>query len=101
MARRWSAALNDQLASIARAHPQRLAPLFHLTVEHPDLALDIAREKIAAGHHRFSMAAGGVAHVLSAPAYEPLWEALNAASAFLFLHPGEGCDITARSVLSA
>jgi aminocarboxymuconate-semialdehyde decarboxylase len=89
---RWTAALNDQLVSIARAHPQRLAPLFHLTVEHPGLACKIAREKIAAGHARFSMAAGGAAHVLSAPAYEPLWETLNAASAFLFLHPGEGCD---------
>ena len=91
-ARRWTAALNDQLASIARAHSRRLAPLFHLTVEHPDLAVEIAREKIAAGHARFAMAAGGAGHVLSAAAYEPLWEALNAASAFLFLHPGEGCD---------
>jgi aminocarboxymuconate-semialdehyde decarboxylase len=91
-ARRWTASLNDQLSSIARQHSQRLAPLFHLTVQHPELAVDIARGKIAAGHARFSMAAGGAEQVLSSTAFEPLWEALNAASAFLFLHPGEGCD---------
>lgn len=91
-AARWAGALNDELAAIAQQYKTRLSPLFHLTVEHPDVAADIAREKISAGHKRFSMAAGGTPHVLSAPAYEPLWAALNAASAFLFLHPGEGCD---------
>jgi aminocarboxymuconate-semialdehyde decarboxylase len=88
----WAGALNDELAAIAAQYPARLAPLFHLTVEHPAVAASIAREKIAAGHRRFSMAAGGPGHMLSTPAYEPLWAALNAASAFLFLHPGEGCD---------
>jgi aminocarboxymuconate-semialdehyde decarboxylase len=89
---RWASALNDELYAIAQQYPARLSPLYHLTVEHPEIALGIARDKIAAGHRRFAMAAGGVQHVLSAPAYEPLWAALNAASAFLFLHPGEGCD---------
>jgi aminocarboxymuconate-semialdehyde decarboxylase len=91
-AARWAGTLNDELAAIAQQYKTRLSPLFHLTVEHPDVAMDIAREKISADHRRFSMAAGGARHVLSAPAYEPLWAALNAASAFLFLHPGEGCD---------
>jgi aminocarboxymuconate-semialdehyde decarboxylase len=91
-AARWTAALNDELASIARQYSERLTPLFHLTVEHPDVAATVAREKIANGHVRFAMAAGGARHVLSDPAYAPLWEALNTASSFLFLHPGEGCD---------
>ncbi|MDB5532159.1 MAG: hypothetical protein JWO28_474, partial [Hyphomicrobiales bacterium] len=84
--------LNDGLARIAHQHPQRLSPLFHLPVEHPELAVAIAREKIATGQVRFSMSAGGVGHVLSAAAYEPLWDTLNKAAGFLFLHPGEGCD---------
>jgi aminocarboxymuconate-semialdehyde decarboxylase len=91
-AARWAAALNGELDAIAREHPMRLSPLFHLTVEYPDIAVKVARAKIKAGHKRFAMAAGGARHVLSAPAYEPLWQALNEASAFLFLHPGEGCD---------
>jgi aminocarboxymuconate-semialdehyde decarboxylase len=90
--RRWTAALNTQLTSIASKHPERLAPLFHLTVQHPELAIEIAKTKIAEGHTRFSMAAGGTKQVLSSPVFDPLWDALNAARAFLFLHPGEGCD---------
>jgi len=89
---RWASALNGQLDAIAQQYPVRLSPLYHLTVEHPEIALGIARDRIADGHRRFAMAAGGAQHVLSATAYEPLWAALNAASAFLFLHPGEGCD---------
>ena len=65
-AARWVAALNDGLSVIAAAHPLRLTPLFHLPVEHPELAAGVAAEKIAKGHTRFSMAAGGTKHVLSA-----------------------------------
>jgi aminocarboxymuconate-semialdehyde decarboxylase len=89
---RWVAALNRGLAIIAAAHPQRLSPLVHLQVEHPQLAQRIAEESIRDGHARFSMAAGSARDVLSSPAFEPLWQTLHAASAFLFLHPGEGCD---------
>jgi aminocarboxymuconate-semialdehyde decarboxylase len=88
----WVAALNDGLSVVAAAHPLRLTPLFHLPVEHPELAADIAAEKIAKGHTRFSMAAGGTQHVLSAAKLMPLWQSLHDASGFLFLHPGEGCD---------
>src|SRR6266481_1807909 len=91
-AARWVAALNEGLSVIAAAHPLRLAPLFHLPVEHPELAAHIAAEKIAKGHTRFSMAAGGTEHVLSAAELMPLWQSLHDASGFLFLHPGEGCD---------
>jgi aminocarboxymuconate-semialdehyde decarboxylase len=43
---------------------------------------------------RFAMPAGSQEHevILSNPAYGPLWSALNAARAFLFLHPCKGCD---------
>jgi aminocarboxymuconate-semialdehyde decarboxylase len=91
-AARWVAALNDGLSIIAAAHPARLTPLFHLPVDQPELAADIAAEKIAKGHTRFSMAAGGTERVLSAAEFTPLWQSLNDACGFLFLHPGEGCD---------
>src|ERR1700722_18233908 len=48
-AARWVAALNDGLSIIVAAHPSRLTPLFHLPVEHPELAADIATEKIERG----------------------------------------------------
>jgi aminocarboxymuconate-semialdehyde decarboxylase len=52
-AARWAGALNYELAAIAAQHPQRLSPLFHLTVEHPEIAAELARGKIAAGHSPF------------------------------------------------
>ncbi|WP_315834859.1 amidohydrolase family protein [Bradyrhizobium prioriisuperbiae] len=88
----WIRALNDGLATMVSKHAPRLSPLLHLPVEHPSIAVETAAAAIAQGHVRFSMSAGGVERVLSAPDYHPLWQALHAASGFLFLHPGEGCD---------
>ena len=88
----WSRALNDGLAAIAAAHPDRLAPLFHLPVAHPDVAAAIVVACAASGRARFAMPAGEPGLMLSDAAYAPLWRALDEAEAFLFLHPGEGCD---------
>jgi aminocarboxymuconate-semialdehyde decarboxylase len=89
----WCGYLNDGLIEIAGRYPDRLAPLPHLPVEHPSLAVSIARESIAGGHARFAMAAGAApGAMLSDAAYTPLWRVLDDAAAFLFLHPGEGCD---------
>jgi aminocarboxymuconate-semialdehyde decarboxylase len=91
-AERWARALNAGLFAIAAAHVDKLSPLFHLPVEHPAVAAALARDWIAQGHKRFAMAAGGQRLVLSGPAFDPLWRTLDGAAAFLFLHPGEGCD---------
>jgi aminocarboxymuconate-semialdehyde decarboxylase len=91
--RRWVDYLNDGLARLCAEHPQRLAPLFHLPVEHPGLAGSIARERTARGARGFSMAAGGSGTpVYSDPALDPLWSALAAADCFVFIHPGACCD---------
>lgn len=92
-ARLWAAYVNDGLVATAGAAPDRFEPLLHLPAEHPELADEIARDWIAQGHARFAMAAGaGPALALSDARYDPLWQALDAAAAFLFLHPGESCD---------
>lgn len=92
-ARRWIDYLNDGLIDICASREERLAPLFHLPVEHPELAASIAAERIAQGARGFSIAAGGAATpVYSDPRLEPLWTALDAAGAFLFIHPGACCD---------
>src|SRR4051812_38023263 len=44
---RWASALNDQLDTIAQQYPSRLSPLYHLTVEHPEVALSLVRDKIS------------------------------------------------------
>lgn len=93
-AHEWAQAVNAALLRVAALHPARLSALLYLPVAHPEVAADMARAAIAAGHRRFAMAGGSAqrALVLSDAAYEPLWEVLSAAQAFLFLHPSRGCD---------
>lgn len=92
-ARTWAEYLNAGLLDICAAHRDRMAPLYHLPLEHPDVALQLVDrwlERDAAG---FALAAGGRAGpVYSDPALEPLWMRLHAADAFVFVHPGHCCD---------
>ncbi|SMF70565.1 aminocarboxymuconate-semialdehyde decarboxylase [Tistlia consotensis] len=90
----WIACLNEGLAEVAARHPDRLAPLVHLPVQHPALAAETAQAWIARGLPRFAMPAGSANRqlILSDAAYDPLWQALDEAGAFLFLHPCKGCD---------
>lgn len=92
-ARQWIDYLNDGLEQICASRAGRLAPLFHLPVEHPELAARIAAERIARGARGFSIAAGGGATpVYSDARLEPLWTALDSVAGFLFIHPGACCD---------
>ncbi len=87
----WCAYLNDGLAAICARWPDRLQPLFHVPVEHADLAVEIVRTR--GGGAGFSLAAGGdTAVCFSDAALEPLWQVLNARKAFVFLHPGHCAD---------
>ncbi len=92
-AREWTGYANRGLLALANRFPDRFQPLFHLPVDHPPLAADVAGHWIAQGHPRFAMAAGDGAKVmLSDKAYEQLWSVLDAGRAFLFLHPSECGD---------
>lgn len=91
-AKDWVFYVNSGLARIAESHPRHFSPLFHLPLQAPGLALDVARHWIAKGHQRFGVPSGGSDLVLSDPVYAPLWQALDAARAFVFFHPGECAD---------
>jgi aminocarboxymuconate-semialdehyde decarboxylase len=92
--RTWTQYANDGLDRLAAKRLDRLAPLYHLPVTHPALAAEVVSERAKTSKARFAMPAGSQDHkvILSDPAYAPLWTALNAARAFLFLHPCKGCD---------
>lgn len=85
----WTEAVNRGLSALCARYHGRMEPLSHLPLEHPDVAAEFVAR---APHRRFSMSAGGQRLMLSSPEYDPLWKALNARQAFLFLHPGESCD---------
>jgi aminocarboxymuconate-semialdehyde decarboxylase len=93
-AQHWARRLNRALDTVVQPHAGRLAALHHLPMQHPAAAARIVGEAAARGQHRFAMPCGDPAgaRLLSEPAYGPLWQALDAARAFLFLHPGRACD---------
>ena len=92
-ARDWADYLNTGLAEIAQASDGRLMALLHLPTQDPDAALVVAEAALADGHGLFAMPTGTRdERGLSDPAFEPLWEALDGAAAFVFLHPGECAD---------
>jgi len=92
-ARAWASYANDGLQRIAERFPERLSPLPHLPLQAPEVALEVARHWIDRGHVRFGAPSGGYGELaLSDKSYEPLWQALDAARAFVFFHPGECAD---------
>jgi aminocarboxymuconate-semialdehyde decarboxylase len=101
-ARHWVDYLNDGLAAIAARHPDRLRVLAHLPPEHPRLALAQAHARRGGCYTGFSMAAGGEhARVCSDPDLRPLWQALDEAGSFVFLHPGACADGRLRAFYAA
>ncbi len=92
-ARAWGARLTSGLDDIAAAHPDRLSVLAHLPLHQPAAAVALAEERIATGAALFCGPAGGAGDLaLSDPAYHALWSTLDAACAFVFMHPGECAD---------
>jgi aminocarboxymuconate-semialdehyde decarboxylase len=92
-ARAWVTYANNGLLRIADRYADRLAPLPHLPLQAPDVALEVVRDWVERGHCRFSAPSGGYGDLaLSDEAYEPIWRALNDAGAFVFFHPGECAD---------
>lgn len=92
----WTGYLNAALAGAALAHGDRLSPMFHLPMQHPALAAEIAAGVMARwpAHKRFAMAAGSARHglMLSSPDYDALWGVLDREGASLLLHPVTGAD---------
>jgi aminocarboxymuconate-semialdehyde decarboxylase len=89
----WAKCLNHGLLQIAQRYPDRLMAMLHLPIEHPDIALELLHWVDLEAIAGFALAAGGVAdNDLGSGACLPIWEALDAANAFVFLHPAGCCD---------
>ena len=91
-ARDWSRRLTAGLDAIAATQPRRLSVLAHLPLHDPEVAAGLVEERLATGSRRFSAPVGGGDLALSDSAYDPLWGALDAVAAFVFMHPGECGD---------
>jgi len=91
-AKDWIFYVNSGLQRIAERYAGHFSPLPHLPLQSPALALEVAQYWLGKDHQRFGAPSGGSDLVLSDPAYAPLWQALDAAKAFVFFHPGECAD---------
>ncbi|HIG17263.1 MAG TPA: amidohydrolase [Candidatus Handelsmanbacteria bacterium] len=77
----------------APPHSGRLIALPHLPIDHADVSAELAKKYAAQSEVGFSIGPGGVSQpVLSEPAYEPLWQALDDNACFVMIHPGACCD---------
>ena len=89
----WVSGANAGLASIAQGSGGRLGALMHLPLEHPGLLPGLLQTFAEGRWEGFSVAAGGHPDIVySRDVYEPLWTALHALRAFVFVHPGTSCD---------
>lgn len=85
----WVRYLNEGLLAIAQVHPDRLAALFYLPMEHPRLWPALLPTCTQQGFVGLSVAAGGHPDIVyAAPHCEPLWAQLDAWGSFVFIHPG-------------
>ncbi|MNZ38191.1 Amidohydrolase [compost metagenome] len=89
----WADYLNSGLLAIASAWSGRLSALMHLPLEHAGLASELWSRQGGKGFVGAALAAGGSPSIdYSSAALDPLWQGLDEARAFVFIHPGHCCD---------
>jgi aminocarboxymuconate-semialdehyde decarboxylase len=85
----WVRYLNSELLSLCEASEGRLAALFYIPLEHPDLIPELLEQGTLERFAGVTLAAGGHLSIeYWRDHYGMLWEWLNDAGAFTFLHPG-------------
>ncbi|KAA6178703.1 amidohydrolase family protein [Pseudomonas marginalis] len=85
----WTRYLNDELLKITERSDGRLAALYYLPLEHPDLLNTLCEGYETAAFEGIALAAGGHANIVySRKEYDVLWQWLDDCKAFVFLHPG-------------
>lgn len=77
---------NDSLAQWCRSHPT-LSALATLPLNSPELAVTELERGLSLGLKGAILAPSIEGRTLTHPDFEPLWDALNAAAAVLFVHP--------------
>ncbi|MQA84135.1 MAG: amidohydrolase family protein [Streptosporangiales bacterium] len=89
-------AVNEHIAALVAAHPQRLVGLATVALQHPDLAADQLRRavrRLGLIGVEISTNAGG--KDFSDPALEPFWASAEELGALVFVHPW-GCTMGER-----
>jgi aminocarboxymuconate-semialdehyde decarboxylase len=84
--RSWTDLVNDGLRELA----DRFRVLGHVPLDSPVVAAEVAAKLLSSGE--FSGLALGTSVPYDSPELEPLWSVLDAAGAFVLVHPGHCSD---------
>ena len=79
--------MNDDMAAASIAHPDRIRWLASLPWQYPDLARGELERAIAAGASGVMVLANVDGKSLTDPAFEPIWQAIDARSLPVLVHP--------------
>jgi len=79
--------MNDDMAAARIAHPDRIRWLASLPWQYPDLARGELERAIAAGASGVMVLANVDGKSLTDPAFEPIWQAIDARSLPVLVHP--------------
>jgi len=79
--------MNDDMAAASIAHPDRIRWLASLPWQYPDLARGELERSIAAGASGVMVLANVDGKSLTDPAFEPIWQAIDARSLPVLVHP--------------
>ena len=81
--------INDNIASIARAHPDRFVGLGHLPMQNPEFAVaELERCARELGMRGVELCTNVNGKELAEPEFEPVFARLEALGMVVFLHPG-------------
>jgi aminocarboxymuconate-semialdehyde decarboxylase len=92
IAKDWAREVNDALEELATTNHARIRALAHLPIEHPQLAAEELGARAGSGWAGYAIASHAPGMALSDPGLRPVWEALDAEEAFVFIHPADPED---------
>ncbi|HVA76549.1 MAG TPA: amidohydrolase family protein [Candidatus Binataceae bacterium] len=96
LAQKIIAAANEGLAAMCARHPDRLAGIGTLSMQHPDLAVaQLDRAVRGLGLKGAIISTAVNESELADPKYDPLWSKAEELDALIFMHPA-GCPIGTR-----
>ena len=91
-AQEWSRLVNEGLQGIVRQVPDRLRSLAHLPLQAPDLAAWEVENSPSETHSGYAIGTSVEGLTLDDPSLEPVFQSLDAAGRFVFIHPVEAPD---------
>jgi aminocarboxymuconate-semialdehyde decarboxylase len=100
LAARYAATVNDGVVAHCAAAPDRLVGLGTAPLQHPDLAVEVLRDAVAAGLRGVEVTThlpgpDGSRRELDDAALAPFWDAASELEAVVFVHPW-GCTLGER-----